>query len=132
MSQIAPHVLLVELNRPEKLNAMDILCWEEIKVCFDLVARDVDTRAVLLSGASKAFVRPFARCWSTVLRWPRPKSCAEHLRCRLGCLAASFAAPGLLFSQSRGARCGQEGSQDQDVWQGVAGCLLFDGHSTLY
>ena len=36
-------------------------------MCLDLVARDVDTRAVLLSGASKAFVRPFARCWLTGL-----------------------------------------------------------------
>lgn len=62
VSKIAPHVLHVELNRPEKLNAMDILCWEaplgrhvlgaceEIKVCFDCIARDVETRVVLISG----------------------------------------------------------------------------------
>lgn len=51
----APHVLHVELNRPDKLNAMDILCWQEVKACFDIIRSHAEARAVLLSGAGRLF-----------------------------------------------------------------------------
>ncbi|CAK9034703.1 unnamed protein product [Durusdinium trenchii] len=52
---VAPHVLHVELHRPEKMNALDLVFWEEIKLCFEMIKQDVDTRAVLLSGAGHLF-----------------------------------------------------------------------------
>lgn len=55
VSKPAPHVLHVELHRPDKLNALDLLFWEEIKVCFDIIRSDMDARAVLLSGAGRLF-----------------------------------------------------------------------------
>eukprot|EP00439_Symbiodinium_sp_Y106_P024927 s1828_g3.t1 len=55
VSEAAPHVLHVELQRPQKLNALDMVFWEEIRTCFEAIALDVDTRVVLLSGAGRCF-----------------------------------------------------------------------------
>jgi delta(3,5)-delta(2,4)-dienoyl-CoA isomerase len=38
----------VALNRPEKMNAMNNLMWEEIGAVFDRLARDPDCRAIVL------------------------------------------------------------------------------------
>lgn len=48
-------VVQVELNRPEKRNAMNADFWREIKDCFKKLAEDQDCRAVVLSGAGKIF-----------------------------------------------------------------------------
>ncbi|CAK9091280.1 4)-dienoyl-CoA isomerase [Durusdinium trenchii] len=37
------------------MNALDLVFWEEIKLCFEMIKQDVDTRAVLLSGAGHLF-----------------------------------------------------------------------------
>ncbi|OLP93815.1 Delta(3,5)-Delta(2,4)-dienoyl-CoA isomerase, mitochondrial [Symbiodinium microadriaticum] len=55
VTEAAPHVLHVELQRPQKLNALDMAFWEEIRTCFEAIALDVDTRVVLLSGAGRCF-----------------------------------------------------------------------------
>jgi enoyl-CoA hydratase/carnithine racemase len=41
-------VISVALNRPEKMNAMNNLMWEEIGAVFDRLARDPDCRAIVL------------------------------------------------------------------------------------
>ncbi|XP_064490074.1 delta(3,5)-Delta(2,4)-dienoyl-CoA isomerase, mitochondrial-like isoform X2 [Ornithodoros turicata] len=51
----AKHVLQVELNRPQKLNAMNRKFWEELPKCFDDISRDGNCRAVVLSGAGKMY-----------------------------------------------------------------------------
>lgn len=48
-------VLHVELNRPEKLNAMTNEMWHEMISCFNSAASDSSVRAVVLSGRGKMF-----------------------------------------------------------------------------
>ncbi|RUS81704.1 hypothetical protein EGW08_010511 [Elysia chlorotica] len=51
----AEFVKHVELNRPERLNAMNMDFWREMVECFDKLAEDEDCRVVILSGSGKAF-----------------------------------------------------------------------------
>jgi len=48
-------VVHVELNRPEKRNALNFKLWMEIGECFTFLADDSDCRAVVISGAGKGF-----------------------------------------------------------------------------
>ncbi|XP_072884976.1 delta(3,5)-Delta(2,4)-dienoyl-CoA isomerase, mitochondrial [Hemitrygon akajei] len=48
-------VLHVELNRPEKRNAMNRTLWREMVECFTQVAQDRDCRVVVISGAGPIF-----------------------------------------------------------------------------
>ncbi|XP_051900131.1 delta(3,5)-Delta(2,4)-dienoyl-CoA isomerase, mitochondrial [Pristis pectinata] len=48
-------VLHVELNRPEKRNAMNKTLWREMVECFNRIAQDSDFRVVVISGAGKMF-----------------------------------------------------------------------------
>ncbi len=54
-SQPAEGVTLLTLNRPEKLNAMDVTLIEELHGALDAVARDRDCRVVVLTGAGRGF-----------------------------------------------------------------------------
>ncbi|XP_020034197.2 delta(3,5)-Delta(2,4)-dienoyl-CoA isomerase, mitochondrial [Castor canadensis] len=49
------HVLHVQLNRPEKRNAMNKAFWREMVECFEKIACDPNCRAVVISGAGKMF-----------------------------------------------------------------------------
>ncbi|XP_076988057.1 delta(3,5)-Delta(2,4)-dienoyl-CoA isomerase, mitochondrial isoform X2 [Tamandua tetradactyla] len=49
------HILHVQLNRPEKRNAMNKAFWREMVECFNKIAQDADCRAVVISGAGKMF-----------------------------------------------------------------------------
>ncbi|XP_013416113.1 delta(3,5)-Delta(2,4)-dienoyl-CoA isomerase, mitochondrial [Lingula anatina] len=49
------YVLQVELNRPEKRNAMNAAFWREMVECFNKVSTDPDCRSVVVSGAGKLF-----------------------------------------------------------------------------
>ena len=51
----SPFVVQVELNRPNKLNAMNRAFWKEMVECFTLLSHDPDCRSVVLSGAGKVF-----------------------------------------------------------------------------
>ncbi|KAM8953674.1 delta(3,5)-Delta(2,4)-dienoyl-CoA isomerase, mitochondrial [Pelodytes ibericus] len=51
----ADHVFHVEINRPEKRNAMNKAFWREMVLCFRAVAEDSGCRAVVISGAGKMF-----------------------------------------------------------------------------
>merc|ERR1711915_838604 len=55
VTQPAPFVFGVELNRPKKMNAMNKVMWEEIGDVFTKLDRDPDCRAVVLSGSGKMF-----------------------------------------------------------------------------
>nr|XP_033813366.1 delta(3,5)-Delta(2,4)-dienoyl-CoA isomerase, mitochondrial isoform X2 [Geotrypetes seraphini] len=55
VSQASDKVLHVELNRPEKMNAMNIALWREMVECFNEIAEDSECNAVVLSGAGKIF-----------------------------------------------------------------------------
>lgn len=45
----------VELNRPEKRNAMNRAFWSEMVTCFNEIAEDPKCRVVVVSGAGKIF-----------------------------------------------------------------------------
>ncbi|XP_048378479.1 delta(3,5)-Delta(2,4)-dienoyl-CoA isomerase, mitochondrial isoform X3 [Stegostoma tigrinum] len=55
VSQARDSVLHVELNRPEKRNAMNNVLWREMVDCFKRIAHDTDLRVVVVSGAGKMF-----------------------------------------------------------------------------
>ncbi|XP_047647810.1 delta(3,5)-Delta(2,4)-dienoyl-CoA isomerase, mitochondrial isoform X3 [Phacochoerus africanus] len=55
VTAVQKHVLHVQLNRPEKRNAMNRAFWREMVVCFNKIAQDPDCRAVVISGAGKMF-----------------------------------------------------------------------------
>lgn len=45
----------VQINRPEKINAMNALFWEEIIAAFDWIDQTDSVRVVVISGAGKHF-----------------------------------------------------------------------------
>lgn len=49
------YVLHVELNRPDKLNAMTSQMWQDIISCFNSASSDSDVRAIVLSGKGRIF-----------------------------------------------------------------------------
>ncbi|XP_038622963.1 delta(3,5)-Delta(2,4)-dienoyl-CoA isomerase, mitochondrial [Tachyglossus aculeatus] len=55
VTPVGGHVLHVELNRPDKRNAMNKAFWREMVECFNKISRDSECRAVVVSGAGKMF-----------------------------------------------------------------------------
>lgn len=55
VSNPSPGVLHVQLNRPDKRNAMNIAFWAECRDFFTRVAEDGECRAIVLSGSGKHF-----------------------------------------------------------------------------
>lgn len=49
------HVVRVEMNRPEKRNAMNMAFWSELRTLFQELNKDSDCRAVVITGAGKIF-----------------------------------------------------------------------------
>ena len=55
IEQAQPHVSVVRLNRPERLNAMSIDLCLELKAALEHRAHDNDCRIVILTGEGRAF-----------------------------------------------------------------------------
>jgi len=55
VSQVADYVAHVQLNRPERANALNKQMWAEIRAVFEELSDDPDTRAVVVSGSGKGF-----------------------------------------------------------------------------
>lgn len=55
ISQPTECVTHVELNRPEKRNAMNRAFWSEMVTCFSDIAEDPNCRVVVVSGVGKIF-----------------------------------------------------------------------------
>lgn len=53
--EIRDHVADVRLNRPDKLNAIDLAMFEAVGVAGERLAEDRSVRAVVLSGAGRGF-----------------------------------------------------------------------------
>lgn len=49
------HIAHIELNRPDKANAMDMVMWREIGKAFEWADAESDVRVVVLSGNGKHF-----------------------------------------------------------------------------
>jgi enoyl-CoA hydratase/carnithine racemase len=52
---LSEHILTITLNRPEKLNAFTPLMCEELVDAFTKADKDDDVRAVIITGAGRAF-----------------------------------------------------------------------------
>ncbi len=50
-----PHVRVVRLNRPERLNAMSVDLCLQLKEAWDQIGRDNECRVAILTGAGRAF-----------------------------------------------------------------------------
>lgn len=55
VTPIEGRVLHVELNRPEKRNAMNVAFWREMVECFSAISQDSSYNAVVISGAGPMF-----------------------------------------------------------------------------
>lgn len=55
VSEPAEHVFQVELNRPDKLNAMNTAFWAELPACFQQLQNDQKCRVVIVSGSGRMF-----------------------------------------------------------------------------
>ena len=53
------HVALITLNRPERLNAINQTMLSELQTACDVIERDNDIRAVVLTGAGRTFSSGF-------------------------------------------------------------------------
>jgi len=51
----APKVYNVQLNRPDKRNALNMEMWAEVGACFKELSSTPDCRVIILSGNGKAF-----------------------------------------------------------------------------
>jgi len=54
-TELEGRILTVTLNRPEKMNALDIVMHDELGELFGKIERDDDVDIVVLTGAGKAF-----------------------------------------------------------------------------
>jgi len=55
VEKTSQHVLHVILNRPQALNAMNNAFWADCKTCFDMIDKDSEVRAVVVSSAARIF-----------------------------------------------------------------------------
>ncbi|HVX77909.1 MAG TPA: crotonase/enoyl-CoA hydratase family protein [Bradyrhizobium sp.] len=53
--EVADHILTLTLNRPDKLNAFNPTMQRELIEAFDAADRDDDIRAIIVTGAGRAF-----------------------------------------------------------------------------
>jgi len=53
--QVRPHVSIITLNKPERLNSMSFPLVEALYEALDIVGRDNDTWVVVMTGAGRAF-----------------------------------------------------------------------------
>src|SRR5579872_3799258 len=53
--EVAENVLTITLNRPDKLNAFNGIMLRELIEAFDAADRDDDIRAIIVTGAGRAF-----------------------------------------------------------------------------
>jgi enoyl-CoA hydratase len=85
LEAIRPHITLIRLNRPERLNALDFTLVAELHDALDAVARDLDCKVVVLTGAGRAF------CAGLDLKdWGVPPGPGEHRHTPVGVDGQAF------------------------------------------
>jgi len=55
LDDVGPHIALLRLNRPDRLNALSFTAVRELHASLDLLADRIDTRVVVLTGAGRGF-----------------------------------------------------------------------------
>src|SRR5512134_2514389 len=82
---VAEHILTLTLNRPEKLNAFTLAMMTELIDAFDRADADDDVRAIIVTGAGRAFcagadLSQGARTFDYAARPDRPAHKASPVR----------------------------------------------------
>jgi len=76
---VDPHVTLITLDRPERLNALDFTLATELHDALDRVSGDADCRVAILTGTGRGF------CSGLDLKdWGKPPAPGEHPQARVG------------------------------------------------
>jgi enoyl-CoA hydratase len=82
---VQPHVTMIRLNRPERLNALNYQLVSELHDALDAVADDRDCKVVLLTGAGRGF------CAGLDLKdWGVPPGPGEHRHAHVGVDGQAF------------------------------------------
>ena len=87
LETVEPHISVITLNRPDRLNALTFELAAELHDALDLVAADADCKVAILTGAGRGF------CAGLDLRdWGTPPEPAEHPHARKGVGGQEFLA----------------------------------------
>ena len=79
LEAVDPHVTLITLNRPDRLNALDFALVTELHDALDSVAGDADCKVAILTGGGRGF------CAGLDLKdWGTPPEPGEHPQARVG------------------------------------------------
>jgi enoyl-CoA hydratase len=82
---LEPHITMIRLNRPERLNAITFELVADLHDALDQVAGDTDCKVVILTGAGRAF------CAGLDLKdWGTPPAPGEHPHINAGIDAQTF------------------------------------------
>jgi enoyl-CoA hydratase len=85
LERVHPHIMLMRLNRPERLNAINYALVRELHDALDLVADDADCKVVVLTGAGRGF------CAGLDLKdWGTPPGPGEHRHAHVGIDGQAF------------------------------------------
>ena len=71
--ELEPGIVLVTMNRPERLNALSQGLIAELHDTFDRINGDRDVRAVILTGAGRGFCAGDERDWARLARAALPR-----------------------------------------------------------
>ena len=84
---VEPHISVITLNRPDRLNALTFELTAELHDALDAVGSDPECKVAVLTGAGKGF------CAGLDLRdWGTPPAPGEHPHVRLGVGGQEFMA----------------------------------------
>ena len=84
---VEPHISVITLNRPDRLNALTFGLTAELHDALDAVGSDPECKVAVLTGAGKGF------CAGLDLRdWGTPPAPGEHPHVRLGVGGQEFMA----------------------------------------
>jgi enoyl-CoA hydratase len=81
----APHVAIVRLNRPQRLNALSFDLVADLHDALDTVSADEECKVVILTGAGRAFCAGL-----DLTDWGEPPKPGEHAHVKRGVPAQSF------------------------------------------
>ena len=85
LEHVEPHIVVMRLNRPGRLNALNFELVADLHDALDTVAADVDCKVVVLTGAGRAF------CAGLDLKdWGQPPEPGQHPHMRVGIDGQAF------------------------------------------
>jgi len=87
LERLEPHIALLRLERPERLNAMSYQLVADLHDALDEAAADADGKVVILTGAGRGF------CAGLDLKdWGTPPAPGQHARARANTSGQAFIA----------------------------------------